>query len=141
MCSRKTSPSGLRPVLVTSPSIMKVDPALGPCFTSRRACPALSSSSGKGKSSEPSASISTGLRARGVPPCRTARQFAQTRASSLFGCPHRVQYTLAPPLPSSHLDGGVPRLNLDLETRSKLPPYPDGVTRPRPPAAGSSPGR
>src|SRR4029453_17176063 len=138
MSSRKTSLSGLRPVLVTSPSIMNVDPALGPCFTSRRACPALSSSSGKGKSSEPSASISTGLRARVVSSCRTAPQFAQKRASSLFGCPHRVQYTLDPPLPSTHLDGGVSRLNLDLETRSKLPPYPRRVNRTRSLLEGTS---
>jgi hypothetical protein len=40
-----------------------------------------------------------------------------------------VQYTLDPPLRSSHLDGGVPGLNLDLETRSKLPSHPRRVNR------------
>jgi len=40
-----------------------------------------------------------------------------------------VQYTLDPPLRSSHLDGGVPGLNLDLETRSKLPFHPRRVNR------------
>src|SRR5581483_1162621 len=116
--SRKTSLSGFRPAVVDSFSIRNVEPALGPRLTTRRACPGSRPASWTEISSEASSSISTGVMPRVVSSCSGAPQFAQNRASSLLGCPQRVQNTVRRPLlPTSR---SAWRLKTDLNSRPKL---------------------
>src|SRR5919108_5373740 len=97
MSSRKMSDSGWRPAVVTSFSIRNWEPAFGPRFTTRRACPSRRSSSGRWISSPVSSSISVGVRPTVVSSCSGCPHLAQNLDSAGLRCPHRVQYTLTSP--------------------------------------------